>query len=233
MEVARRAPGTHLVSVDSMQVYRRMDIGTAKPTAAGAGRGPAPLHRSRRTRSRLHGRPVQGGARRGARRDRPGRRPGAPGRRHRPLPPGRRRRLRPAGGVARRCAPNSSRSTTPRRLYERLAGLDPAAAAKIEPTNRRRVVRALEVTVGSGRPFSSFGPGVDAYPDSPVVQIGLRRPRPVLTERIAERVHRMIERGLVDEVRSIADGPRVLPNVGAGARLQGNPRAPRRSDRSG
>jgi tRNA dimethylallyltransferase len=92
-------------------------------------------------------------------------------------------------------------------LYERLVTLDPAAAAKTEPGNRRRIIRALEVTVGSGRPFSSFGPGVDAYPDTPVVQIGLRRPRPVLAERIAARVHQMIDRGLVDEVRSIAEAP--------------------------
>ncbi|MET0908368.1 MAG: tRNA dimethylallyltransferase, partial [Ilumatobacteraceae bacterium] len=44
-----------------------------------------------------------------------------------------------------------------------------------------------------------------SYPDTPVVQIGLRRPRRVLAERIAARVHEMIDRGLVDEVRSIAD----------------------------
>ena len=59
--------------------------------------------------------------------------------------------------------------------------LDPVAAARIEPTNTRRVVRALEVCVGSGRPFSSFGPGLDVYPPTPVAQIGsalaARRPR--------------------------------------------------------
>ena len=49
-------------------------------------------------------------------------------------------------------------------LHRRLAAADPAAAARMEPSNRRRVVRALEVTVGSGRPFSSFGPGVGAHP---------------------------------------------------------------------
>ncbi len=45
----------------------------------------------------------------------------------------------------------------------------------MEPTNRRRVVRALEVTVGSGRPFSEFGPGLEAYPSSAVRQVGLAR----------------------------------------------------------
>jgi len=74
----------------------------------------------------------------------------------------------------------------------------------MEPTNRRRIVRALEVTIGSNRPFSSFGPGVDEYSHSDVAQIGLRWPRAVLAERIAERVRRMIDDGLVAEVEALA-----------------------------
>jgi tRNA dimethylallyltransferase len=89
-------------------------------------------------------------------------------------------------------------------LFERLRALDPVAAAKMEPTNRRRVVRALEVTVGSGRPFSSFGPGVDSYPPTDVSQLGLRWSRDVLTERIATRVHEMIAAGFVAEVETLA-----------------------------
>ncbi len=85
-------------------------------------------------------------------------------------------------------------------LHRRLSELDPVAAAKMEPTNRRRIVRALEVTLGSGRPFSSFGPGVDHYPPSPVAQLGLRWPRQVIADRIEQRVHAMVEAGLVDEV---------------------------------
>ena len=92
-------------------------------------------------------------------------------------------------------------------LHEQLRALDPAAASKMEPSNTRRVVRALEVTLGSGRPFSSFGPGVDSYPEVAFQQFGLRWPRPVLTSRIADRVHRMIEAGLVAEVESLAGGP--------------------------
>jgi tRNA dimethylallyltransferase len=92
-------------------------------------------------------------------------------------------------------------------LHHQLVELDPVAAAKMEPTNARRVVRALEVTLGSGRSFSSFGPGIDTYPPIGFVQFGLRWPRPVLTARIAERVHRMIEAGLVAEVESLAEGP--------------------------
>ncbi len=88
-------------------------------------------------------------------------------------------------------------------LFARLSELDPAAATKMEPTNRRRVARALEVTIGSGRPFSSFGPGVDNYPPSPVTQIGLRWPRDVLTDRIAARVGQMIDAGLIAEVEAL------------------------------
>ena len=92
-------------------------------------------------------------------------------------------------------------------LHHQLVALDPAAAAKMEPTNARRVVRALEVTLGSGRSFSSFGPGIDTYPPIAFAQVGLRWPRPLLTARIAERVHRMIAAGLVAEVDALAGGP--------------------------
>ena len=52
----------------------------------------------------------------------------------------------------------------PADLHARLRALDPVGAARMEPTNRRRVVRALEVTLGSGRPFSTFGPGSRRIP---------------------------------------------------------------------
>lgn len=88
-------------------------------------------------------------------------------------------------------------------LHARLAGIDPLAATRMEPTNRRRVVRALEVTLGSGRPFSSFGDGVATYPPTDIRQIGLRWSRPTLARRIESRVHRMVEAGLVDEVSAL------------------------------
>jgi tRNA dimethylallyltransferase len=91
----------------------------------------------------------------------------------------------------------------PEVLHARLATLDPSAATKMEPNNVRRIVRALEVCEGSGKPFSSFGPGVDSYPDSPVQQVALRWPRDVLAQRIEQRVHVMIERGLRDEVEQL------------------------------
>jgi tRNA dimethylallyltransferase len=89
-------------------------------------------------------------------------------------------------------------------LYARLNRLDPDAAARIEPGNRRRIVRALEVTIGSGQPFSTFGPGVGAFPPTDIVQIGIRWPRPALAERIEQRVHAMMAAGLLDEVARLA-----------------------------
>lgn len=91
-------------------------------------------------------------------------------------------------------------------LWERLHREDPKAASKMEPTNARRIVRALEVLEGSGRPFSSFGPGVDEYPPTPVRQVALRWDRDVLRGRIRRRVHDMMQAGLLDEVRSLMGG---------------------------
>ncbi|GAA2205786.1 tRNA (adenosine(37)-N6)-dimethylallyltransferase MiaA [Nonomuraea monospora] len=91
----------------------------------------------------------------------------------------------------------------PAPLYERLRELDPAAAAAILPSNGRRIVRALEVIELSGRPFSATMPSYDAV--YPSVQIGLEVPRPELDARIELRVGRMWEAGLVDEVRTLLD----------------------------
>lgn len=85
-------------------------------------------------------------------------------------------------------------------LHHRLVELDPVAASRMEPGNRRRVVRALEVTIGSGRPFSSFGPGLDRYPDTPFRLLGLRVPRAELDERIGARFATQMERGFLAEV---------------------------------
>ncbi|MFC5816771.1 tRNA (adenosine(37)-N6)-dimethylallyltransferase MiaA [Nonomuraea harbinensis] len=86
-------------------------------------------------------------------------------------------------------------------LYARLRELDPAAAAAILPSNGRRIVRALEVIEHSGRPFSATMPSYEAI--YPSVQIGLEVPRPVLDERIETRVGRMWAAGLVGEVREL------------------------------
>jgi tRNA dimethylallyltransferase len=92
-------------------------------------------------------------------------------------------------------------------LHRRLAELDPVGAARAEPGNRRRVLRALEVTLGSGRPFSSFGPGVDAFPPTRWRLAGVWLPREVLARRIEGRLGAMMDAGFLDEVLSLAGRP--------------------------
>ncbi|MFE7778820.1 tRNA (adenosine(37)-N6)-dimethylallyltransferase MiaA [Streptomyces sp. NPDC057445] len=89
----------------------------------------------------------------------------------------------------------------PGALHARLAAADPAAARAILPGNGRRIVRALEVIEITGRPFTANLPGHDSVYDT--VQIGVDVGRPELDERIALRVDRMWEAGLVDEVRTL------------------------------
>lgn len=93
------------------------------------------------------------------------------------------------------------------RLHRRLALLDPLGASRMEPTNRRRVIRALEVTLGSGQPFSSFGPGLDTYPPTTWHVAGVWLPRPVVAQRISLRLQNMLAEGFLDEVRSLLDRP--------------------------
>ncbi len=207
MAAAGRVPGVELVSVDSMQVYRGMDIGTAKPTADEQRRVPHHLvdlvdasedftvaDFQRAYRSVLteidrggHGAILVGGTGLYHRAaiddlDLPGEWPDI--------------RTRLAAEVASAGAPA---------LHARLAEIDPVAASRMEPTNDRRIVRALEVCEGSGRPFSSFGPGLNSYPPTGIVQIGLRWDRVLLAARIEQRVHRMVADGLLDEVAALAD----------------------------
>ncbi|MBD0843909.1 MULTISPECIES: tRNA (adenosine(37)-N6)-dimethylallyltransferase MiaA [unclassified Streptomyces] len=86
-------------------------------------------------------------------------------------------------------------------LHARLAAADPEAAQAILPSNGRRIVRALEVIEITGKPFTANLPGHDSVYDT--VQIGVDVARPELDERIARRVDRMWEAGLVDEVRAL------------------------------
>ncbi len=89
-------------------------------------------------------------------------------------------------------------------LHERLTALDKIAAVRIEPGNRRRVVRALEVTLGSGRPFSSYGPGLATYGQTPFVMFGPRWQRPGLDLRVEARYAKQMSAGFLDEVVGLA-----------------------------
>lgn len=206
MAVAEQLGDIDLISVDSMQVYRGMDIGTAKPSADEQVRVPHHLldvvdpdteftvalfqteFQAALGDIAAHGRRaiLVGGTGLYHRAaiddlDLPGEWPDA--------------RAKLAEEVSR---------VGPVALHARLAHIDPVAADKIEPTNERRIVRALEVCEGSGRPFSSFGPGLDTYPATEVTQVGLRWDRAVLAGRIEARVHDMFTSGLVAEVERIA-----------------------------
>ncbi len=92
-------------------------------------------------------------------------------------------------------------------LFQELLALDPVAASRMEPTNERRIVRALEVCRGSGRPFSSFGPGLETYREQGVIQVGLRRSMEELDARIEVRFRQWMDVGLLDEVRHLATSP--------------------------
>ncbi len=113
-------------------------------------------------------------------------------------------------------------------LRDRLQRCDPAAAAAIEPSNGRRIVRALEVVELTGRPFSATMPRREHL--VPTIVIGLRADRPVLDERIGLRVARMWSDGLVDEVErllavGLRDGPTASRALGyrqAIAQLEGH-----------
>jgi tRNA dimethylallyltransferase len=84
-------------------------------------------------------------------------------------------------------------------LLDRLRALDPVSADRV--SDARRIIRALEVHELTGRPFSSFMPRREYY--QPAVQVGLSVDREVLRERLAVRVHRMVESGLLEEVRML------------------------------
>jgi tRNA dimethylallyltransferase len=90
----------------------------------------------------------------------------------------------------------------PAALHARLADADPAAASAIAPENGRKIVRALEVIALTGRPFTAALPAYDE-PLFDAVQVGLDLPTPELDARIARRVEVMVERGLVEEVREL------------------------------
>ena len=216
LALARRDPSWELVSVDSMQVYRGMDIGTAKPTPAE--RAEVAHHMidlldpwedgtvawfQTEARTAISG--IEGRGHRALLVGGTGLYVQAlvddleiPGR----FPEARARAEREPDTVA---------------LHTRLAALDPVAAGRMEPTNRRRVVRALEVTIGSGRPFSSFGPGIDAHPPTRFTLVGLQRSADDVAERIETRYAAQLADGFLDEVRALAVDPRGLSRTAAQA----------------
>ena len=202
LQVARAHPDIELVSVDSMQVYRGMDIGTAKPTPVE--RAEVPHHlidiadpdedfTVARFQRAADAALVDIEAR--------GRRAlllGGTGLYLRAIVDG----LTIPGRYPEVVEQLGGTATTD--LHERLLELDPVAAGRMEPGNRRRIVRALEVTVGSGRPFSSYGPGLEAYPPTRFRLVGVKLPADIVSARIAARYDEQLASGFLDEVRGLA-----------------------------
>ena len=205
MAVASQCDDIDIVSVDSMQVYRHMNIGTAKPTLDEQQSvkhhlidivEPSEEFTVAMFQVRLDEalESIAGSHRRALL-------VGGTGLYHRAAVDG----LDLAGSwpaIRDRLELEADAEGTPS-LHARLTQLDPIAADRMEPTNTRRVVRALEVIEGSGELFSSFGNGLEEYAPSEVHQVGLRWPREVLAQRIEQRVHKMMADGFLQEVEHV------------------------------
>jgi tRNA dimethylallyltransferase len=199
-----------IVTVDSMQVYRGMDIGTAKPTPSERAEVPHHLLDLVDPADEFTVAAWQRAARDALadieRRGRTALLVGGTGLYLRALTddleiPGRWPEVR--AGLEQELE-----DAGPEALHRRLEELDPLAASRMEPSNARRIVRALEVTVGSGRRFSDFGPGLEANPPSTIAQVGLAVEADELAERIAARYARQLADGFLDEVRGLVDPDR-------------------------
>ena len=204
MGVARLVGGAEIVTLDSMQVYRGMDIGTATPTTAEQAEVPHHLIDLVDPSEEFAVAELQDQARAtiGEIRDR-GAVPvlaGGTGLYVRAVID----ELRIPGRYPEARAELETEPDTAA-LHRRLAALDPVAASRMEMSNRRRVVRALEVTLGSEQPFSSYGPGLGHYPPTSFVQVGLRWDRDVLDERVSARYERQLVDGFLDEVRALSE----------------------------
>lgn len=202
IEVARELGGIEVVMADAMCVYRGMDIGTAKPTARQQAEVPhhlidvaepeedfsiAQFQRAaaaavRQIEERDHRALVVGGS----------------GLYVRAVVDG----LSPPPQFPDVRAELEGEPDT-ERLHARLSELDSLAASRMEPTNRRRILRALEVTLGSGRPFSEHGSALSEYEPTRFRQAGIWVPRDALAGRIAGRYQTQMNAGFLDEVRGL------------------------------
>jgi tRNA dimethylallyltransferase len=211
LAVAGALDGVEIVSLDSMQVYRGMDIGTAKPSFTE--RRAVPHHlidvadpweewsvRNTQTAAQAAVAGIEARGRRALL-------VGGTGLYVRAVVDG---LTVPPRDLAVRSALELETATAEglAGAYGRLVASDPIAASRIEPGNTRRIVRALEVQETTGRTFSSFGAGLGEYgrPAFDVGLVGVWLPRAELGRRIAARFASMQAAGLEAEVRALA-GP--------------------------
>jgi tRNA dimethylallyltransferase len=206
IEVAEQVDG-EIINADSVQVYRLMDIGAAKPTAAERARvrhhlidvvdPDEPFDAA--SFARLGRATVADIASRG-------KVPivaGGTGLYIKALLGGLARRAASDPGIRRRLQ-EDLREEGPAALHARLAQIDPATAARVHPNDAVRIVRALEVYAATGRPLSAHHRG-HRFSDAPfeAFTIGLDMPRETLYARIDRRVEAMMARGLETEVRRL------------------------------
>ncbi|HXY71047.1 MAG TPA: tRNA (adenosine(37)-N6)-dimethylallyltransferase MiaA [Actinomycetota bacterium] len=203
-----RALGAEIVSIDSMVVYRGMDVGTAKPTPAE--RAAVPHHLldvvdpaepfSVAEFGRLAVCAIDDVRAGGAL-------PllvGGSGLYFRAVVDG--LRFPATEPETRGLLEAEASALGPDAMYRRLAELDPVAAGRIEPSNVRRTVRALEVAGVTGRAFSTFAADWERYPAEHVRAAGIEVPRAVLHERIERRVSAMMPGLLAETARLVETG---------------------------
>ena len=208
--------GAEIISIDSMKVYRRMDIGTAKPPIEARQRLPYHLIDVAEPSEPFSVGRFLELAQSAVKRIKS---------RHKPVVA--------VGGTAlyikallyglfegpaadeklRDQLRQKAHAEGLSRLYRQLQAVDPAAAENIHPNDEKRIIRALEVYELTGKPISSLQqqwhrPG----PDPRWTVIGIRRDRDDASRRINQRVRKMIEAGLVDEVRSLLAEEKPLSN---------------------
>ncbi|MEE2682894.1 MAG: tRNA (adenosine(37)-N6)-dimethylallyltransferase MiaA [Actinomycetota bacterium] len=216
MELAKNVSGLEIISVDSMQIYRGMDIGTAKPTKEELGLVPHhmidlvdPDEDYTISEYQKQAQEV--------------------------LEDIEKRKSIPllVGGTGLYLRTIIDDLTIPgqypdvrkeidaesetAKLYEELTRLDPLAASRIEENNRRRILRALEVTVGSGKKFSSYGPGLTQYPKTEFKIFGLKWARDLIDQRIITRYQWQLENGFLDEVKRLFNSPTEISRTAAQA----------------
>ena len=192
------ALGAEIVSVDSMLVYRGMDVGTAKPTAAQRAAVPHHMLDLAEPSERFTVARFQAEAESVLDRVANPLLVGGSGLYFRAVVD--RLRFPPEDPAVRAALEAEADELGADELYRRLAEADPVAADRIEPGNVRRTIRALEVTAITGAPFSDFAAAWDVYEPERVRVAGVRLETTALDVRVRERTAAMLAGGWLDEV---------------------------------
>ena len=192
-----------VLSVDSMLVYRGMDIGTAKPAPDDLQGVPHHLMNLAEPSERFTVARYQAAAREVLATCSTPLLVGGSGLYFRAIVDD--LRFPPEDPVVRAALQAEADELGAEELYRRLADTDPVAAERIEPGNVRRTIRALEVTAITGAPFSDFAAAWEVYDPGRVRVAGVRLEHDALDARVRARVAAMLEAGWLEEVRGLID----------------------------